>query len=119
MQSLKARVRKKTHKYGVEVPTRLVRAKELVRINGNTLWMDAIKLETHNVGIAFEVFQDGKSAPQRWTKASGHIIWDLKMDCTRKARWILDGHKLPTPEGSTYADVVSRESVRIARPTLR
>jgi hypothetical protein len=32
----------------------------------------------------------------------------------RKARWILDGHKLPTPEGSTYAGVVSRESMRIS-----
>jgi hypothetical protein len=36
------------------------------------------------------------------------------MDFTRKARWVMDGHKLPTPEGSTYAGVVSRESVRIA-----
>jgi hypothetical protein len=36
------------------------------------------------------------------------------MDFTRKARWVLDGHKLPTPEGSAYAGVVSRESVRIA-----
>jgi hypothetical protein len=41
----------------------------------------------------------------------GHIIWDLKMDFTR---CVLDGHKLPTPAGSTYAGVVSRESVRIA-----
>jgi hypothetical protein len=47
-------------------------------------------------------------------KASGHIIWDLKMDFTRKARWVLDGYKLPTPEGSKYAGVVSKESVRIA-----
>jgi hypothetical protein len=36
------------------------------------------------------------------------------VDFTRKARWVMDGHKLPTPEGSTYAGVVSRESVRIA-----
>jgi hypothetical protein len=55
------------------------------------------------IGVAFEVLEDGKSAPQGYTKASGHIIWDLKMDFTRKARWVLDGHKLPTPEGSTYA----------------
>jgi hypothetical protein len=49
-------------------------------------------------------------------EASGHIIWDVKMDFTRRARWVLDGHKLPTPEGSsTYAGVVSRESVRIAQ----
>jgi hypothetical protein len=113
LSAVKARVRKKTHKYGIEVPTSLDRAKELDRINGNTLWMDALKLEMHNVGAAFGFLDDGKSAPQGW-KASGHIIWDLKMDFTRKARWVLDGHKLPTPEGSTYAGVVSRESVRIA-----
>ena len=36
------------------------------------------------------------------------------MDFTRKARWVLDGHKTANPIGSTYAGVVSRESVRIA-----
>ena len=36
------------------------------------------------------------------------------MDFTRKARWVLDGHKTPEPNVSTYAGVVSRESVRIA-----
>jgi hypothetical protein len=94
-------VKKKTHKYGIENPTSLVRAKELDRINGNTLWIDALKLEMHNVGVAFEFLEDGQSAPQGWTKASGHTIWDLKTDFPRKARWVLDGHKLPTPEGST------------------
>ena len=33
---------------------------------------------------------------------------------TRKARWVLDGHKKLDPIGSTYAGVVSRESVRRA-----
>ena len=36
------------------------------------------------------------------------------MDFTRKARWVLDGHKTPNPFGSAYTGVVSRESVRIA-----
>ena len=36
------------------------------------------------------------------------------MDFTRKARWALDGHKTPDPIGSTFAGVVSRESIRIA-----
>ena len=36
------------------------------------------------------------------------------MDFTRKARWVLDGHKMPKPTGLTYAGVVSRESIRIA-----
>eukprot|EP00957_Ditylum_brightwellii_P015800 1189959-Ditylum_brightwellii.AAC.1 len=36
------------------------------------------------------------------------------MDFTRKTRWILDGQKTPDLVRSTYAGVVSRESVRIA-----
>ena len=32
----------------------------------------------------------------------------------RKARWVKDGQKTPIPEWSTFADVFSRESVRIA-----
>jgi hypothetical protein len=68
LTAVKARVRKKIHKYGIEVPTSFVRAKELDRFNGNTLCMDALKLEMHNVGVAFEVLEDGKSAPQGWTK---------------------------------------------------
>ena len=36
------------------------------------------------------------------------------MDMTRKARWVIDGHKNPEQLHSTYAGVVSRESVSIA-----
>ena len=35
------------------------------------------------------------------------------MDFTIKARWVLDGHRTPDPDGSTFAGVVSRDSVRI------
>ena len=38
----------------------------------------------------------------------------MKMDMTRKARLVADGHKVADPQGSTYAGVVSRETVRIA-----
>ncbi len=47
-------------------------------------------------------------------KVTGHLVWDVKMDFTRKAWWVLDGHLMPDIIGSTYAGVVSRESVRIA-----
>jgi Reverse transcriptase (RNA-dependent DNA polymerase) len=67
-----------------------------------------------NFGIAFEVLPEGKDVPPGWTKVTGHLVWDLKMDFTRKARWVFDGHKTPSPIGSTYARVVSLESVRIA-----
>ena len=83
------------------------------RKNGNTMWRDALALEMFNVGVAFEILEEGQSAPMGWKKASRHLISDVKMDFTRKARWVLDRHKMPDPIGSTFAGVVSGESVRI------
>ena len=87
-------------------------AYEIDKGNGNTLWRDAIKKEMTNVGIAFEVLEEGEKAPVAWRNVSGHLVFDVKI--TRKASWVLDGHKTPKPTGLTYAGVVSRESVRIA-----
>ena len=68
----------------------------------------------YNIGVAFEILEDGKTAPAGYTKVSGHLIWFAKMAFTRKARWVLDGHKTPDPVGSKYGGAVSRGSVRIA-----
>ena len=43
-----------------------------------------------------------------------HMIYDVKMDLTQKARLVADDHKTPDPVLSTYAGVVLCESVRIA-----
>ena len=68
-------------------------------------------METYNIGVAFEILEDEKTAPAGYTNVSGHLIWSVKMDFTRKAGWVLDGHKTPDPVGSKYAGVVSRERV--------
>ena len=68
----------------------------------------------YNVGIAFEILGEGEKAPSGWSLVTGHIVWDVKMDLTRKARWVLDGHKTYNLVGSTFAGVVSQESVRIS-----
>ena len=67
-----------------------------------------------NVGISFELLGHFENVPVGWHAVTGHIIFDVKMDFTRKARWVLDGHKTAEPKISTYAGVVSRESLRIA-----
>ena len=61
----------------------------------------------------FDFPEDGKPPPG-YSKSSGHLVFDIKMDFTRKARWVKDGHLFPDPVDSSYAGVVSRESVRIA-----
>jgi hypothetical protein len=114
ISAVKSRVKHTTHKYGVEVPRSMNHARQLDKKNGNTLWISAWEKEMTNVSIAFEILDDGESAPSNWKRSSGHLIWDVKMDFTRKARWVKDGHKTPDPEASNYAGVVSRDSVRIA-----
>jgi hypothetical protein len=46
-----------------------------------------------NVCIAFEILGPGMKAPPGWHKASGHLVFDVKMGFIRKARWVKDGHK--------------------------
>ena len=70
--------------------------------------------EMQNVAIAFEVMEEDEPLPIGYEPASCHIIFDVKMDFTRKARYVLDGHRTPDPDGSTYAGVVSREPIKIA-----
>ena len=112
--AVNSRVRRTTHKYGIDVPMSIAHAKKLDAINGDRLWQDAIELEMNNVAVAFEILHFNTSIPIGWTQSSGHIIFDVKMDFTRKARWVKDGHRTPQPDQSTFAGVVSRESVRIA-----
>ena len=116
LASVKSRIRKTTHKYGIELPTSQTHAYKIDRKNKNTFWRDAINKEMLNVGIVFEVLPTGDKAPPGWNKVNGHLVFDVKMDFTRKARWVLDGHKTPDPVVSTYAGVVSRESVRMLHP---
>ena len=56
--SVKMRMKNITHKYGIEVPTSIEHAKKLDKQNNNTLWMDALKKEMANVGVAFEILEE-------------------------------------------------------------
>ena len=75
------------------------------------MWEKAYRKEMKNVGIAFEILDEGARAPVGWKKSSVHLIFDVKMTGERKARLVKDGHRTPDPETSSYAGVVSRESV--------
>ena len=114
MSGLNTRVRRKGRKFGIKIPTSVKEARDFDEENGNSLWMDALNKEMFEVGVAFKILDDEEHIPVGYSKSSGHLIFDVKMDFTRKARWVKDGHKTPDLEDSKYAGVVSRESVRIA-----
>ena len=113
VSAVHSRVRKCSHKYGIELPTSVRDAIDLDRKNGNTFWADALTKEMGNVCVAFEILGPNEKPPVGWFKASGHIVFDVKMDFTRKARWVKDGHKTPDSATPSVAGVVSRESIRI------
>jgi hypothetical protein len=106
--------RKRTgYKFGLRIPDSVEEALEIDQENGDTLWHDAIMKEMKNVYIAFNL-RDEKDPPPGFKFIPHRIIFDLKMDFTRKARLVAGGHMTDPPTQLTYSSVVSRESVRIA-----
>jgi hypothetical protein len=103
-----------SHKYGIELPTSVKHTIDIDCKNKNIFWQDALKKETGNICIAFEILGPNKKAPPGWHKASGHIVFDVKIDFTRKAHWVKDGHKTPDSLTSSFAGVVSRDSIHIS-----
>ena len=43
-----------------------------------------------------------------------HLIFDVKMDFIRKARFVVGGHTTEDPASVTYSSVVSRDCVQLA-----
>ena len=48
-----------------------------------------------------------------YKKISLHMVFDVKMDFTRKARLVAEGHLSEVPQYLTYSSVLSRETVCI------
>ena len=111
-----------THKYGVRVPKTWEEALDLDRQNGNNLWRDAINKEMSKAKVSWKVL-DGISPEEArkgkvdeligFQEIRNHLVFDVKMDFTRKARYCAGGHTTDAPDGITYSSVVSRDSVRL------
>lgn len=110
--SVKARLKTTLVKVGIGVLWSKDHARQLDKENGNTFWDDAISLEMDAILPALDLAPDDVPPPG-YTRYSGHLVFDVKMDFTRKARWVKDGHLTPDPDASNFNGVVSRDSVRI------
>eukprot|EP00957_Ditylum_brightwellii_P029632 2239230-Ditylum_brightwellii.AAC.1 len=89
-------------------------ALKLDKLNGNTFLCDTINKEMENLKVVFNILPEGSKLPPGYTQASGHLVFDVQMTLKHHAQLVKDVHKTPTPELSTFARVVSCESVRIA-----
>ena len=72
---------------------------ETLKINdrkGIDFWRMAIELEMNNVLPAFE-FIDDNVVPKFYKHIDCHMIFDVKMDLTQKARLVARGHQTDPP----------------------
>ena len=66
-----------------------------------------------NVAVAFKFFDHGEKMPIGFKEITCHMIFDVKFDLTRKARYVGGGHLTKVSPLMSYSSVVSRDSVRI------
>ena len=109
----KMRHKKSGYKFGIRVPQSIEEALELDRLNNNDLWYQAIKKELEKVRVVFKLLDKGEKHSTGYQFVSLKMIFDVKMDFTRKARLVAGGHMTETPSSITYSSVVSRDSIRI------
>jgi hypothetical protein len=123
VKKVKATYWRTTHKFGIEIPKDVRHAQRLDDESKTPFWMDAIKKEMRKVRVAYQVKEGVTPDDVRSGRVSDmigfqeitcHLIFDVKMDFTRKARFVAGGHTTEPPASVTYASVVSRDSVRLA-----
>ena len=64
--------------------------------------------------MAFKFLAKGQPPPLGYKEISCFFVFDIKMDLTRKARFVAGGYVTAPPTSLPYTSVVSRDSVRIA-----
>ncbi len=91
LKMLKKRlVTRKNEKFGIEVPKPMDvrRALEIDRETGTDHWAKAMRKEVGTVFPALRVLEDGEEVPVGSQFVDLMMIFDVKMDLTRKARLV-------------------------------
>ena len=107
-------MQKVTHKYSLEVPRNVTHTYELDKRNNNMIWEYTIKKEMKYVRVEFDVKGKDKKRPLGHIYLDLHLIFDVNMDFSWKARFVVNSSTNPILSASTYVGVVSREMVRVS-----
>ncbi len=90
---------------------------------GTDFWRKALGKEMSKVKVAWKsaegvTLEQARSSKEPlmigFQEIRCQVIFDVKMDFTRKARFVAGGHTTDTPGSITYSSVVSSDSVRLA-----
>jgi hypothetical protein len=111
---MKTRYTCKTHKYGIQLTKSIQEAYELDKESNTDYWHKSIIKEMTKNSSAFKFLEQDESIPIGSTWIPCHMIFDMKVDHTRKARFVAGRHWTDPPSQTTFSTVISRDSVRIA-----
>ena len=114
VKQLKTRYHQRTEKFGLELPKTVKRALEIDEETGTTFWRDALHKEMGNIEPCMKVLGEGEQPLPGHQFIHTHIVFGIKMDFTRKARFVANGSTMEVELERTYTSVVSRDSVRIS-----
>ena len=90
-----------THKFGIRLPKTTNKALQIDKIVGTDFWRKAVNKEMSKVKIAWKVNDGHTPSEARAATATAfvgfheigcHLIFDVKMDFARKARFVAGGH---------------------------
>ena len=82
---VRSRYWKRTHKFGILIPKSVNEALLLDDKTGTDLWQKAIEKELKNFMPAFTFLEQDEKVPIGYQHMDYHMIFDVKMDFTRKA----------------------------------
>jgi hypothetical protein len=114
LSKVKAPYFRKLQKFGIELPKTIKRAYEIDAETGTTFWHDVLQKEIGVILAAVKVLESDDNAPVGFQEIPCHVVFDIKMYFSCKARFVTGGHVTETPEVQIYASVVSHDSVGIA-----
>ena len=117
VMKVKSRYSDTSYKFGIRLPHSVDEAIKLDKENKNTKWQDAIAKEMVHVRPALKSFigsvQEANSKLVGYQQIRCNMVFDIKLDFTRKARYVAGGHTTSAPTSMTYSSVVARDSVRL------
>ena len=104
------------------MPHSVKRAYEIDADIGTDFWRKAISKEMLKVKVAYE---ENEATPEeirsgeapgffRFQEITCHLIFNVKMDFSRKCRMVANRATTETPASLTYSSVVSRDNARLA-----
>ena len=106
-------IRKEKTKFRIQIPSSVEEAKIIDDANSNTLQQDAIEKEIKNSKVAFKLLSRGENTLPGYNEILYHLVFNVKLNMTYKARYVASGHLIDVPANMTYSSVVSRDMVRI------